>query len=238
MTGCNASIPEPFLDVTGFGIVSVGVPSSWPVAEGQHGTHVIDVPVTLNSPSTVDVHFRFKTLDGTAKVADHDYKATSGYGTVLAGSTSTVVPVSIYGDTKPAANEHFVLKLSSPTNAVLGPNSLAKVDILNDDVPAVSVVGSTVPEGAPAYFSLTLSQPLNRDLTLKVRLAPRSASSLRYGPLSASTVTFAAQATGPLFVWCPTLLDHHKERAEDFLLIVTGAAHRVEAHAVIQANHS
>ena len=234
----NQSIPKPFLNVKGFGIVTISAPASLPVAEGQHGAHVIDVPVTLDSPSTVDVHFRFKTVDGTAKVSDHDYKATSGQGTVPARSSSTVVPVSIYGDTKLAANEYFRIKLSSPSSSVLGPNAATKVDILNDDVPTVSVVGSTVPEGAPAYFSLTLSQPLNRALTLKLRLVPATAKAGRYGPLSASTVTFDAEATGPLFVSCPTLLDHRKEPAEAFKLVVTGAKHTVSAYAHIEANDS
>ncbi|HUZ16442.1 MAG TPA: Calx-beta domain-containing protein [Gaiellaceae bacterium] len=234
----NDSIPKPFLTVKGFGTVTIAVPASLPVAEGQHGAHVIDVPVTLDSPSTLDVHFRFKTVDGTAKASDHDYKAASGKGTVPAGSSSTVVPVSIYGDTKLAANEYFRVKLSSPSSSVLGPTATTKVDILNDDVPTVHAVGSTVPEGAPAYFSLALSQPLDRPLTLKLRLVPATAKAARYGPLSASTVTFDAGVTGPLFVSCPTLLDHRKEPAEAFKLEVAGAKHKVSAYAHIDANDS
>jgi Calx-beta domain len=234
----NASVPSPFLPVKGFGIVTISGPASFPVAEGQHGAHVVDVPVMLNSPSTVPVQFSFKTVNRTAKVSDHDYKATSGTGTVPAGSTSTVVPVSIYGDTTPDANEEFLVKLSSASSsAVLGPH-VTEVEILNDDVPTVSVVGSTVPEGAPAYFSLTLAQPLNRGLTLHLRLVPATATARRYGALSASTVTFPAETTGPLFVWCPTALDHRREAAGTFKLVVKGAREDVSAYAEIEANDS
>jgi len=67
---------------------------------------------------------------------------------------------------------------------------------------------------------------------------PATAKAGRYGPLSASTVTFNAESTGPLFVSCPTLLDHRKEPAEAFKLVVTGAKHTVSAYAHIEANDS
>jgi hypothetical protein len=62
----------------------------------------------------------YATADGTATVADHDYKATSGTLTFAPGQTSQKINVTVYGDTGSEPNETFYVNLSSPTNAIIG----------------------------------------------------------------------------------------------------------------------
>jgi hypothetical protein len=99
--------------------------------EGNSGTTVLNFPVSISAASGRDVTVSYATVNGTA-TAGPDYTAASGTARLVAGTTSTTVPVTVLGDTAYEANETVTLQLSSPVGATLGTAS-ATGTITNDD---------------------------------------------------------------------------------------------------------
>src|SRR5207245_2232172 len=112
---------------------TVITPGSASIVEGNTGTKVLNVPVTLTEASSQTVTAHWATSNNSA-VAPADYVAASGTVTFTPAQKSKTVPVTIKGDTVSEANERFYVKFSSPTNATIGGFAgLAFVTINNDD---------------------------------------------------------------------------------------------------------
>ena len=71
--------------------------------------------VTLSHASEEAVTVAYATTDGTAKVADNDYVATSGTLTFAPGRTTALVTVTVKGDANVELDETFNLVLSNPS---------------------------------------------------------------------------------------------------------------------------
>jgi hypothetical protein len=102
--------------------------------EGDGGTHAVTFTVTLDRPTGKTVGVRYGTADGTATVADHDYRAASGTLTFRPGERTKTVSVVIIGDPHPGGDEQFRLILSSPINGTLA-RAVGVGTILTDDPP-------------------------------------------------------------------------------------------------------
>lgn len=71
------------------------------MTEGNSGTVVVNVPVTLSAPAASTVTVQHTTLDtGAAGIATAgvDYVPTSGTVTFAPGETTKSVPVTVNGD--------------------------------------------------------------------------------------------------------------------------------------------
>ncbi len=106
------------------------------VVEGNAGTTAATFAVSLAAPNASDVTVDFATTDGTA-AAPGDYTAASGTLTILAGSTSGAVTVSVVGDTLDEPDETFFVNLSNPTFDVIG-DAQGMATITDDDAPAAA----------------------------------------------------------------------------------------------------
>jgi hypothetical protein len=102
------------------------------VVEGHSGTKLMVFTVTLSAPSGRDVWVNFATANGTAKVSDNDYVATSGTLHFAPGQTTATISVVIKGDQKGERNENFYVNLSGASNAVIA-DSRGVGTILDDD---------------------------------------------------------------------------------------------------------
>jgi hypothetical protein len=78
------------------------------------------------------VSVNYATKDGTAKVSDNDYVATSGQLLFAKGETTKTISVTIKGDTKKEGKENFYVDLFNAQNATLADAEASGV-ILNDD---------------------------------------------------------------------------------------------------------
>ncbi len=115
----NDALPKIYVDDAG-------------LVEGSGGvTNRALVPVRLATPSELPVSVAFTTTNGTA-LAGQDYVATNGVISFAPGETNQLIAIAVSGDNGAEPLEFFSVRLSSPTNAVLG-RSLAKVSITNDD---------------------------------------------------------------------------------------------------------
>jgi len=103
------------------------------VTEGNSGTSLATVTVSLSKASTSPITVNYATADGTA-TAGSDYVAGSGTVTFAPGETSKTVAISINGDTTSEADETLQLRFTNATNATLLKTS-ATVTIKNDDTP-------------------------------------------------------------------------------------------------------
>jgi probable HAF family extracellular repeat protein len=103
------------------------------MTEGKNGTRTFVFSVSLSSPYDLSVSVNFATADGTAKVRDGDYLATSGILTFSPGQTVKTIAVVVKGDKKKEANEAFSVNLFGASSNVLLLDALGVGTILNDD---------------------------------------------------------------------------------------------------------
>jgi uncharacterized repeat protein (TIGR01451 family) len=116
-------------------------------SEGNSGTTTFTFTVSLSTPATVAVSFNYGTADGTATIANNDYAAATGSGSIAIGGSSTTVSVTVNGDTTEEPNETFFVNLSSVTGAN-ATDAQGQGTIQNDDiVPHLSITDVTATEG-------------------------------------------------------------------------------------------
>jgi len=102
--------------------------------EGADGTANLVFTVALSAPARRQIVVPFRTVDGTATVADSDYSARSGNVTFRVGQRTATVTVPVHGDLKVEADETLQVVLGTPSNATLGRATATGV-IRNDDQP-------------------------------------------------------------------------------------------------------
>jgi hypothetical protein len=124
------------------------------VVEGNSGTRVVNVPVTLSAPSALPVSANWNTANVSA-TAPGDYTSASGSVTFPPGQTQVTVPITVKGDTTVEPSETVRVELSSPVNATVGASGLAT--ITNDDTAPAGfrVVTASLPSARlnVAYFT-------------------------------------------------------------------------------------
>jgi uncharacterized repeat protein (TIGR01451 family) len=130
------------------------------VIEGDAGSTNALFTVRLSGPTNQPITVGFATSNGTAS-AGIDYMATNGTLTFLAGVTTQMVAVEVFGDLLNEATETFFLNLSNATVAVIA-DGLGSCSITNNDpFPVLNVSDVTVLEGSTgttnAVFEISLS---------------------------------------------------------------------------------
>ena len=134
----------------------------------------LEFGVTLNHNSPSNVTFFYHTLAGSAS-ADLDYVHSVGAATILAGTESIKIPISILDDDLVEANETFDLVIANPINAIIATNR-ATATIQNDDIPSLSVVGRSALESARSIqFTVFLSVPITKDASFRYQTIAGSA---------------------------------------------------------------
>ncbi len=132
--------------------------SNTSINEGNSGISNLVFTLTLNIASSSDVTVDYITMGNTATEGS-DYAATSGTATIIAGSTSTTINVSVAGDTEVEPDEIFMLHLSNAAGANL-LTIAANGTIINDDA-AVPVTGGpySLYRDNQSLYAVDLSDP-------------------------------------------------------------------------------
>ncbi len=174
--------------------VSVGDISVTEVADGQ-ATFVISLSQPVDRAVTVD----FTTIDGTAQ-AGSDYTAKSGSVTIAAGETSATVSVDLLNDNIVEIGESFSLEISDVSASgreVSIADDTATATISNDDSATVSVSDVSVTEVADgqATFVISLSQPVDRAVTVDFTTIDGTALADSDYTAKSGSVTIAAGET-------------------------------------------
>jgi hypothetical protein len=104
---------------------AVVTPGAASVVEGNSGTTVVNVPVTLSNVSTLTTTAHWTTVfvpgapSGRADPAT-DYVPAGGTVTFAPGVTSATVPITVNGDATVEPNEYVVVRFGTVTNGVIG----------------------------------------------------------------------------------------------------------------------
>jgi hypothetical protein len=169
----NASIGDP----QGLGTIQDDDPppliviGDCAVTEGNAGTVLCALPVTLSSASSRTVTANFATSNGTA-TAGSDYTATSGGLTFTPGQATKTVDVTVAGDSSIEADEDFLVTLSALSNAAAG--DLQGIGtIVDDDAPALP--GQELLHGSSHWTTLAADPGPTADQDLyRLAQAPRA----------------------------------------------------------------
>jgi hypothetical protein len=165
--------------------------------EGDAGTTNSTVSVTLSHPVQTEVRVVAFTEDVTA-TAGADYVAVVADTVVFPPqSTLQTLSVSLLGDTTFEADETFLVRLTSPSIAVLG-DSTGVVTIQNDDgLPTATVDDVTVAEGDAGSVNATFTVSLSVPTSNTVRVVTSTASGTATAGLDYAA--FAMQLVHRLF---------------------------------------
>jgi hypothetical protein len=183
-------------------------PGSVATAEGNSGSHTVNVPVTLDHASASTVTVQYQTTEPgitNGAKAPGDYTAASGTVTFQPNDTSESVPVTVNGDRTREGDEVIVVKFSNPTNATVGGYlGLGFVTITNDDpLPVITPGSVTTAEGNSGShngsFTVTLDRPSSSTVTVQYQTIEPAISNGAKAPgdytAKSGTVTFQPGVT-------------------------------------------
>lgn len=137
----NLTSPSPgttLADAQGVGTITnnEATPSvngnSVSITEGNSGTRILTLTLTLSRASYQTVSATYATADDTA-LAGEDYVATSGTVTFAPGERTKTVSVTINGDTVCESNQRFRLNVTAITAGTATIGTAGTGRIVNDD---------------------------------------------------------------------------------------------------------
>jgi Calx-beta domain len=206
--------------------------------------------VRLSEATSRRVTVNYATADGSGK-ATSDYVGAQGTIAFEPGESSKSLPITIRDDRSDEPDETFTVRLSNPTNAVIGHGTgTATVKDDADPPPTVSVVDVRVVEGDPgSFFSLTagptfavftlgLSEPSGYVVTTDYTTADGTArGGTDYTPTSGTATFQPGETTQTVAV--PVTPNNSDEVDRSFFLRLgggsnNGGASDGEAQATIQ----
>ncbi len=172
------------------------------VTEGNSGTKLLAFTIKLSAASSQASTFSIATANGTA-ISGSDYVARTGTITIAAGQTSTVVNVTVNGDTLYEASETVKLTLSNANGFTFagGTTTLAALGtISNDDTMPVASIGAVqVVEGNSGttnlVFTISLSAASGLATTIDYATADGTATAGSDYVAKSGTLTIAAGQT-------------------------------------------
>lgn len=214
----NTDYGRDILAITALAAPVISV-SDVSVVEGNSGSNFAVFTVSLDAPRPdAAVQFSYSTADGTA-ISGRDYTASTGTGTIAAGSLSTTVSVPVTTETLYEADETFSLAVSEPVNASIGDGSAEGLITNDDGPPVISITDTSITEGGSLVFTLNLSGPSGFATTGTVTTETGTAGAADF---TAGTINFAFPAgTTTTTVTVPTTSDSLAESDENMRLVVS-----------------
>ena len=196
------------------------------VSEGNAGSVSAQLQVTLSAASGRTVTVQAQTANGAGvggAVAGTDYTTTNQSVTFTPGETVKVVSVPVLGDTLDETDETFTVSLPSADNATIA-TATGTVTIVDDDTSLLTIDDQSLVEGnagsTNATFTITLSLPNSRTVTVQAQTANQTASAGTDYTTGSQTVTFNPGETSKPFV-AAVLGDTADEPNEAFVVNLT-----------------
>ncbi len=174
------------------------------VTEGNSGTKLAVVTVTLSKASGTDTLVNYRTAN-TEAIAGSDYVAATGTLRIPAGQTTGTISIPINGDLTYELAESFRVHLSNPARAVLADDT-AIVRINNDDaMPQIRIGDISVIEGdsgtRTAIVTVTLNRPSSVETVVNYKTLDSTAKAGSDYFSSAGTLRIpAGEVRGSIFI--------------------------------------
>ena len=198
--------------------------------EGANGDITpIEFGVTLSNPTSNAVTVDYKTIDGSATIADSDFIQTAGKLTFNPGELKKTITVSAKGDNKFELDETFTVQLENPNNADITGVGRGTGTLLNDDfTPTLSLESANVSQienaTSPALFVVKLSNPTDQTVTVNYDTSDGTATIADNDYIRATgTLTFAPNETQKTIAVSP-IDDTKYEGNETFSLNLRNAS--------------
>jgi Calx-beta domain/Pentapeptide repeats (8 copies) len=166
--------------------------------EGDAGSAVRNVPLTLSEPTGKPITVDWRTVDSSA-TAGTDFVADSGQVTFAPGQTQASIPITILGDTESEPDELALIVTSNWVNAAPGGYfGLGGVGIIDDEAiacidrlgPGANLVGCDLSGETIADADLTGADLTDADLTgARLGNVDLSGATLDSANLSATIIT-------------------------------------------------
>jgi hypothetical protein len=152
----------------------------------------VEIKLSRSSSETVTVDY--ETRNGTA-FAGLDYVAANGTITFAPGETRKTFEIGTIDDNEAELNELFSVKLSNPTNAILGVPSLTFLVIKDNDDSSKISFGSPVylkmEDGGSVLAEVKLSRSSTENVTVDYKTIDISAKAGEDYTATNGTITFA-----------------------------------------------
>ena len=197
------------------------------LTEPDSGTSTMVFNVTLSNATDTSFSVDYTTADVTT-AANSDYTTTTGTLNFAAGQTSASILVPIIGDTTPETNETFTVTLSNIANVTtpaLAPTLGTAVGtgtiIDNDSVPTVSIAPAETAEGGNVVFNVTLSNPINTNVTVTYATGDGSATTADSDYTNTTGTATITAGTTSTTITVPTGADSIYETDETFTMTLT-----------------
>ncbi|MDF1860220.1 MAG: Ig-like domain-containing protein [Verrucomicrobiales bacterium] len=171
------------------------------ITEGDTGTSILTFTVTLARTANDTVTVQYQTFNNIA-AAGSDFQTTNGTLIFNPGDSEETVAVTINGDSTPEDDETFEVRLSNPTNAIVGDGTGVGT-ILNDDFisPVItSPFSSSGFEGDPFSYTITAT---NTPTSYSIQNEPpgmtvnAASGKIAWTPQSTGQFTVTIVATNP-----------------------------------------
>lgn len=184
----NDPLPGSYESPDGTPSLSIGDVT---LIEGNFGTTSFAFTVSIDSPAPASgVGFNASTADGTATAGD-DYIAMTNHAvTIPAGSSSTLVYISVNGDQRVEPNETFYVNISNVTGATI-LDGQAVGTIIDDDTAGI-ILGPwsghiTTEGGGTSTISFFLTSEPSANVAINV-----SSSDTTEGTVSPASLIFTS----------------------------------------------
>lgn len=182
--------------------------------------NTITFPVTLSAASGKTITFDFATSAGTA-TGGTDYTNTSSLGTTISpGTTSVNVTVSTSDDsTVCESTETLTGTISNVANATNGTPLSRTVNILENDIPVITLNSPSGNEGSTFTLTATATISCPFDLTMNYATYPGTAIEVQdYTPVQGSLTIPANTTTSSSDITVITNNDNIPETNEIFIV--------------------
>jgi hypothetical protein len=198
-----------------------------PISEGNIGTKVASLTVTLSANPTEVIQVNYATADGSATTGNSDYVAKVGTLTFTPGGSLTqTVDVTVNGDRRGELNETFLVNLSGAPNAFLiGTQGVATI---TDDEPRLTVTDARISEGnrGTKLMSFVVTLSFAYDAPVTVTFATSDGSGMvannDYVPKSA-TLTFRPGESLTQTITITIVADRRREPNETLFVTLSNA---------------
>ena len=176
------------------------------INEGGASNTTFTFTVSTDLRSSKDLSVTVNTADLLEAVAGNDYTAISGgTATILAGTDSTTLTVSVIGDQLVEIDESFAVDITSATFSGSADNTRVNISdnrgvgtIVNDDAALLSINDVAINEGdtGTTTFTFTVSTDLrsSKDLGVTIDTADllEAVAGIDYTAISGGSATIAA----------------------------------------------
>jgi hypothetical protein len=189
------------------------------VVEGDSGTTQVIVTLRMDREHFQTATVQWNTVDGTADGSDfvHD----SGTATFSPGEIYEQITIDIKGDTTLEDFENFSIHFHDATVGYLA-NDTKRIEIENDELPALVMNSTSVTEGGAATLSARILQRYYQPVTLTFSSANGTATSpTDYTAVPGGTMLVIPKRSSTVQLNVPTHVDGAVEPNQTFSVTAT-----------------